>query len=439
MADTATATMATAATADAAYARLERATAELQAPFALVDLDALDANAADLERRAGAKPIRLASKSVRCRALQERVLARDGFHGTLAFTLPEALWLAERGGEDLLVAYPTADSDALRALVGAGRGVGGGGVGGGGVGGGGVGGVGGTPRERVTVMVDCVEQLDSIERATRATREAPVRVCIDIDTAWPILGGRLRVGAKRSPVRTPEQAVALARAILAREGLRLVGIMAYEAQIAGLGDAPSGRRLRGLAIRAMQVRSARELAARRGAIVAAVENVLASAGGALELVNGGGTGSLERTAAEPAVTEVTAGSGLYGPALFDDYRAFTPRPAAMFALPVVRRPGRGVVTALGGGYLASGPADAARLPRPHLPSGLRLERLEGAGEVQTPLLGAAADALSIGDRVYMRHAKAGELCERFASLHLLEGERIVDEAPTYRGEGQCFL
>jgi D-serine deaminase-like pyridoxal phosphate-dependent protein len=404
--------------ADAAYARLERATAGLRAPFALVDLDALDANATDLERRAGSKPIRLASKSVRCRALQERVLARDGFHGTLAFTLPEALWLAERGVEDLLVAYPTADGDALRALV-------------------------ETPRERVTVMVDCAEQLELIERATRATREAPVRVCIDIDTAWPILGGRLRVGAKRSPVRTPEQAAALARAIIAREGLQLVGIMAYEAQIAGLGDSPGGRgigsQLRGLGIRAMQARSARELAVRRRAIVAAVQNVLESTGGALELVNGGGTGSLERTAAEPAVTEVTAGSGLYGPALFDDYRAFTPRPAAMFALPVVRRPGRGVVTALGGGYLASGPADAARLPRPHLPAGLRLDRLEGAGEVQTPLLGAAADALAIGDRVYMRHAKAGELCERFASLHLLEGERIVDQVPTYRGEGQCFL
>jgi D-serine deaminase-like pyridoxal phosphate-dependent protein len=424
-----------AAIADAAYARLERATAGLRAPFALVDLDALDANAADLERRAGSKPIRLASKSVRCRALQDRILARDGFQGTLAFTLPEALWLAERGAEDLLVAYPTADRGALQAL--------GGGGGGGGGGAGREGGAGGTPREQVTVMVDCVEQLELIERATRATRETPVRVCIDIDTAWPILGGRLRVGVKRSPVRTPEQAAALARAIIAREGLRLVGIMAYEAQIAGLGDAPGGRgigpRLRGLAIRAMQARSARELARRRGAIVAAVQNVLESAGGALELVNGGGTGSLERTAAEAAVTELTAGSGLYGPALFDDYRAFTPRPAAMFALPVVRRPGRGVVTALGGGYLASGPADAARLPRPHLPSGLALERLEGAGEVQTPLLGAAADALSIGDRVYMRHAKAGELCERFASLHLLEGERIVDQAPTYRGEGQCFL
>jgi D-serine deaminase-like pyridoxal phosphate-dependent protein len=216
--------------------------------------------------------------------------------------------------------------------------------------------------------------------------------------------------------------------------------MVYEAQIAGVGDTPPGRPLRARAIRAVQALSARELAQRRAAIVAAVAEVLSAAGAApLEFVNGGGTGSLELTAAAPGVTEVTAGSGLYGPTLFDAYRAFTPRPAAVFALPVVRRPGHGVVTALGGGYLASGPADPARLPRPHLPLGLRLDRQEGAGEVQTPLLGAAADGLAIGDRVYFRHAKAGELCERFNSLHLLEGERIVEAVPTYRGEGQCFL
>ncbi len=76
----------------------------------------------------------------------------------------------------------------------------------------------------------------------------------------------------------------------------------------------------------------------------------------------------------------------------------------------MRRPGPGAVTALGGGYLASGPSDRAQLPRPHLPLGLRLDGQEGAGEVQTPLLGDAADDLAIGDRVYMRHAKAGELC-----------------------------
>jgi len=412
------------------YARLERATAGLEAPFALVDLDAMWANAQQLERRASPKPIRLASKSLRCRALQQRVLARPGFRGTLAFTLPEALWLASAGMDDLVVAYPTADAGALRALAEA------------------------PPRasgargdhshepERggVTVMVDGVEELELIERVRGETRTAPMRVCIDIDAGWRTAGGRVRVGVKRSPLHTPEQAVALTRAILAREGLSLVGIMVYEAQIAGLGDSPPGRPLRARAIRAIQQRSARELAPRRAAIVAAVEQVLAAnSSPRLEFVNGGGTGSLERTAAEPAVTEVTAGSGLYGPTLFDAYRAFTPRPAAMYALPVVRRPGRGTVTALGGGYLASGPADSARLPSPYLPQGLRLDRREGAGEVQTPLVGAVADRLAIGDRVYLRHAKAGELCERFATLFLLEGERIVDEVPTYRGEQQCFL
>jgi D-serine deaminase-like pyridoxal phosphate-dependent protein len=420
------------------HERLERATAGLQAPFALVDLDALWANAADLERRAAPKPIRLASKSVRCRALQERILARPGFRGTLAFTLPEALWLAAQGADDLLVAYPTADTDALRSLAAA-RAPDGWPTSAGASTSARDGDATRPAAERVTVMVDCVEHLQLIEQAVGSTQATPIRVCIDVDAGWPLLGGRIRVGAKRSPVRTPEQAAALARAIVACDGLSLVGIMAYEAQIAGLGDAPPGRPLRAAAIRAMQTRSARELGPRRAAIVAAVEDVAAQAGIALQFVNGGGTGSVERTAAEPAVSEVSAGSGLYGPTLFDAYRAFAPRPAALFALPVVRRPGRRVATALGGGYLASGPADAARLPRPHLPAGLRLDRLEGAGEVQTPLLGAAAARLAIGDRVYVRHAKAGELCERFASLHLIEGARVVDQVPTYRGEGQCFL
>jgi D-serine deaminase-like pyridoxal phosphate-dependent protein len=400
--------------AEAAHERLERATAGLQAPFALVDLDALRANAEDMERRSRGKPIRLASKSVRCRALQEQVLTRAGFAGTLAFTLPEALWLASKGVQDVLVAYPSADTRALAALA--------------------------EQDARVTVMIDSREQIELIERSVGTSPAHPVRVCLDIDAGWSAAGGRIRAGAKRSPVRTPEQAAALAREVLSRRQLKLVGIMAYEAQIAGVGDAPPGRRLRARAIQAMQARSTRELAGRREAIVQAVAAVLDSAGAPpLELVNGGGTGSLHSTTLEPAVTELAAGSGLYGPTLFDAYRAFKPRPAAMFALPVVRRAGPGVVTALGGGYLASGSGDAARLPSPHLPAGLRLDPQEGAGEVQTPLLGSAADRLAVGDRVYMRHAKAGELCERFATLHLLEGEQIVDEVRTYRGEGQCFL
>jgi len=177
---------------------------------------------------------------------------------------------------------------------------------------------------------------------------------------------------------------------------------------------------------------ARELAARRASVVQAVRAVAP-----LRFVNGGGTGSVEATASEALVTEVAAGSGLFAPALFDTYRAFTPRPAAFFALPVVRRPSARVATVLGGGYPASGRAGRDRLPRP-VARGLRLDRQEGAGEVQTPLRGPAAAGLRIGDRVWMRHAKAGELCERFDVLHLVQGERRVATVPTYRGEGRAF-
>jgi len=268
-------------------------------------------------------------------------------------------------------------------------------------------------------MVDSREHLDLIERG---------RVSIDVDAGWWPLGGALRIGAKRSPLRTPEQAAALAREIVAR-GLVLDGLMLYEAQIAGVGEGG----LLGPAVRAMKRASARELAARRAAVAAAVNAVAP-----LRFVNGGGTGSVEGTAAEPAVTEVAAGSGLFAPTLFDAYRAFRPRAAAFFALPVVRRPSPGVATVLGGGYPASGPAGRDRLPRPATP-GLRLGRQEGAGEVQTPLHGPEAAGLRIGDRVWMRHAKAGELCERFDVLHLVQGGRRVATVPTYRGEGRAFL
>lgn len=394
-------------------ARLDRATAALDPPFAIVDLDAFRANARDMLRRASDRPIRLASKSIRCRALLERTLASDaGFRGTLAFTLPEALWLADHGLRDILVAYPTVDHAALRAFA---------------------------AREDdagIAVMVDDAAQLDLVEAAIDGAGDParPLRVCIDADASWRPLRGRVHIGVKRSPLHTPAQAASLAREIVARPRLRLVGLMAYEAQIAGLGDRPPGKPLMGLALRAVQRASARELAERRAAIVAAVKAIAP-----LEFVNGGGTGSLELTAAEPAVTELAAGSGLYGPTLFDAYSRFRPLPAALFALPVVRRPGAGVVTTLGGGYLASGSGDRARLPRPVLPAGLRLDAREGAGEVQTPLLGAAADRLRIGDRVWLRHAKAGELCERFDALHLIEGDRVVETVPTYRGEGKTFL
>ncbi|HEX6500410.1 MAG TPA: amino acid deaminase/aldolase [Micromonosporaceae bacterium] len=399
-------------TAAALRARYDRATVDLDPPFAIVDIAAFDANAAALERRAAGKPLRVASKSVRCRDLIRRVLDRPGWRGVMAFTLPEALWLVrEAVCDDILIAYPTADRGALRHLV-----------------------AEPDPASRITLMVDSLDQLDLVDSVAPPRRRAEVRVCLDLDASWRLFGGKVHVGVRRSPVHTPEQAGALAAAIAARPGFRLVGLMSYEAQIAGLGDAPPGRRTRGMAIRSMQRRSYLDLLARRTAAVAAVR-----AHADLEFVNGGGTGSVAGTAADPAVTEVTAGSGLFGPALFDTYRAWRPEPAALFALSVVRRPGPGTVTVLGGGWIASGAAGADRLPTPWLPDGLRLLPAEGAGEVQTPLVGAAADQLRIGDRVWLRHAKAGELCEHVDTLHLVDGDRLVGSAPTYRGEGRTFL
>jgi D-serine deaminase-like pyridoxal phosphate-dependent protein len=395
------------------HERYERIFAEVEAPFAFVDLDAMWSNGDRLLERAGRKPIRVATKSVRCRTLIEEILGRDArFAGLMTYTLPETLWLAEHGHTDLLLAYPTADSTALRELALRSA---------------------GDPERAPIVMIDCVDHLDAIE-AVLGADAPPIRVCIDIDASWWALGGRVKIGPKRSPVHTVEQAVALAREIERRPQIELDALMSYEGQIAGVGDTPPGKRTRGAMIRSMQKRSAAELAERRAAIVAAIGEFCE-----LEIVNGGGTGSLETTGAEAAVTEVTAGSGFYAPTLFDNYSRFDLTPAAGYALPIVRKPTPETATALGGGYLASGAGDAARLPSPWLPPGLTLDPEEGAGEVQTPLLGEPAADLHVGDRVYMRHAKAGELCERFDTLHLVEGEEIVDEVPTYRGEGKNFL
>ncbi|MEV4514968.1 amino acid deaminase/aldolase [Dactylosporangium sp. NPDC049525] len=393
-------------------ARYDHATADLDPPFAIVDLDGFDANSAAMVGRAAGKSLRMPSKSVRVRALIDRALAQPGWHGVMAFTLPEAIWLAGHGTSgDILVAYPTADRAALHRLA--------------------------TDEKlaaTVTVMIDSTAQLDLIDAVVPAgERAGAVRVCIDLDASWRPARG-VHIGVRRSPVHSAGQAGELAAAIAGRAGFRLVGLMSYEAQIAGLGDAPPGRPVRGALIRMIQSRSFPELLARRAAVVAEVRRHAD-----LEFVNGGGTGSVQATAQDPAVTEVAAGSGLFGPWLFDGYRRWRPQPAAFFAMSVVRRPNPQVATVLGGGWIASGETSPTRQPLPWLPEGLQLIGTEGAGEVQTPLVGPGAAGLRLGERVYFRHAKAGELCEHVNEVHLVSGDTIVDVVPTYRGEGKVFL
>ncbi|MBC7631096.1 alanine racemase [Aeromicrobium sp.] len=382
------------------YDRLLQATSDLDTPFAVIDEPSLWANADDLVRRAGGVPIRVASKSVRVRSIVERALQRNGFAGVMSYSLAESVWLADNGVDDILLAYPTTSRSALLDLVADDR-----------------------RRAAITVMVDSTESLDLID-ALAGPGHPPVRVCIDVDSSLKL--GRAHLGVRRSPVHSANHAAALASAIVARDGFDLVGVMFYDAQIAGLPDSST-------AVRLIKKRSAAELLERRGRVVAAVGEHAR-----LEIINAGGTGSLEVTGADPAITESTGGSGLFSPTLFDGYDAFTSRPSAYFVLSVVRKPAPDIATLFAGGYIASGPTNKNRQPVAVWPAGLSPIVTEGAGEVQTPLKGDAALSLRVGDRVIMRHAKAGEMCERFDDVAVVGANGRTEMLATYRGEGKNF-
>ena len=382
------------------YERFKTALAGAHLPAAFIDLDALDANVADLRTRAGGLPIRLVTKSVRSVAILRRVLASGPqFRGLMCYSPAEAAWLASQGFDDLLVAYPSVEPDDLRAVAAQVR-----------------------EGRTIALMVDGAEQVRRI--AAIAQAEGVVQpLCMDLDMSSDFPG--LHFGVHRSPVKGVEAALALAAEIARHPSLKLDGLM----------DEVPGQGAKNAVIRWLKRCSIPEINDRRRATVAA----LAAAGHRLRFVNGGGTGSFESTRTDPSVTELAAGSGLYVPTLFDHYRAFRGRPAAGFAVAVTRSPAPGIVTCAGGGYPASGPGGADRMPRPWLPAGCALVATEGAGEVQTPVRVPAGIALEPGDPLLFRHAKAGELCERFNELLLIERGAVVDKVATYRGDGKCFF
>jgi D-serine deaminase-like pyridoxal phosphate-dependent protein len=394
------------------WARLTAAVAALEppppTPVMVVDLDAFDANAADLVRRACGKPIRLATKSVRVPALIQRALATPGFRGVLAFTLREALWLERQGiADDVVLAYPTVDRGPLAQLV-----------------------ASPSSASHITLMVDDIAQLDVVD-SVRASHAARVRVALDIDAGLRF-GGQ-HVGPKRSPIHDVEDVVRLARHVTERAGFALVGVMTYEGQVAGVPDDVPSQRARSLVVRRLKAASMSQLVERRRVIAERLADFAE-----LEFWNAGGSGSVDATTADAAVTEVAAGSGLLVPGLFDHYQSFTPRPAAFYGLPVTRKPSETMATVHGGGYIASGAVGGDRAPIPWAPPGLHLTSLEGAGEVQTPLTGHPAALLRIGDLVWFRHAKSGELFEHTNTVRLLGGDAFVDEVPSYRGCGNSW-
>src|SRR5579885_3349752 len=379
-------------------------------PFAYLDLDLLEQNSRQIVAGVGSKRIRVASKSVRSVAVLRRLLSADPrIQGIMCFTAREAAYLAKQGFDDLLVGYPCwhdLDIAAVAQATAAGG--------------------------QITLMIDSVAHVEQAERVA-ARYGVRLPLCLDLDMALSVPG--LHFGTWRSPVRTPEQARPIIERIQASRQVWLDGIMGYEAQIAGVGDHYPGSALKNTLVRYLKRRSVREVAERRAAIIELINSYQLS----LRFVNGGGTGSIAITRLEPGVTEITVGSGFYSPALFDNYRDFRYLPAAGYAIEIVRRPAPNIYTCLGGGYVASGAAGRDKLPLPYLPAGARLSALEGAGEVQTPIHYDGPEQLGVGEPIFLRHSKAGELCERFTHLLLVSKGAVVDEVTTYRGDGQCFI
>ncbi len=386
-------------------------------PAAVLDLDAVDHNLDVLLRAMAAGPsLRLATKSLRVPDVVLDLIARHPrLRGLMTYSAHETRAYATRGADDLLLAYPIGRADEAVALAAA------------------------ATRATVRAVVDDIAQARLLSDAAVGAG-VELGVCLDIDVSWRPAGGRAHLGVRRSPLRDAASAVALAREVRRLDGLRVDAIMAYEAQVAGLRDrSPGGGSIDGLldGVKRFIKRTSAPLAAQRRV---AVREALEAAGLRVTLVNGGGTGSVRQTSRDGSVTEVTAGSGLFCPHLFDGYDGLPLQPAAFFALSIVRRSDPDFVTAAGGGYIASGAAGADRLPIVHAPPGLTPLGVEGFGEVQTPFqVGAAAPPLALGDPVVCRHAKSGELFERFNEALLVRGTEIVGSAPTLRGLGHAFL
>ncbi|GCF08922.1 amino acid deaminase/aldolase [Dictyobacter arantiisoli] len=379
-------------------------------PFAYLDLDLLEQNIQSIIARAGGKRLRLASKSLRSVAVIKRILAaNDIFQGIMCFTVREAIYLASQGLDDLLIGYPSWHAQDIAAVAQAIQG-----------------------GAQITLMIDSVAHVQQIE-AIASQHAVSIPVCIDLDMALSLPG--LHFGVWRSALLTPAQVRPVLESIQAASHVTLDGIMGYEAQIAGVGDQYPKGQAKNQLVRLLKQRSLREVARRRADIMAFIQDYHLP----LRFVNGGGTGSLHTTRAEAGVTEITVGSGFYAPALFDNYRDFHYQPAAGFAIEIVRQPQKHIYTGLGGGYSASGPAGSDRLPKPYLPQGARFVPLEGPGEVQTPIIYTGETVLALGDPIFLRHSKAGELCERFTHLLLVKQGAIVEEVTTYRGDGYCFL
>ncbi|KEK23797.1 amino acid deaminase/aldolase [Bacillus gaemokensis] len=379
-------------------------------PCAFLDEDALEKNIESIVQLSGGKKIRIASKSLRSVSVMKRILAYDScFQGIMCFSPREVLFLIEQGFDDLLLGYPAYDEQALKEIS-----------------------LLTKQGFTITCMVDCEEHITYLEKLAVQTG-GEFQICIDIDMSSRFF--HFHFGVRRSPLRSAHEVLQVLKKAMDSSVLQIEGVMGYEAQIAGVGDNVPKQGVKNKVVSYIKKKSVIEAMTRRQDIVRAIQEQ----GIDLRLVNGGGTGSIKTTVQDKSVTEITIGSAFYSPKLFDYYKDVRFTPAIGFALPIVRQPDSHIYTCLGGGYIASGSVGRDKQPEVWKPSGAKLLSLEGAGEVQTPVYYEGSEHITIGDVMLFRHSKAGELCERFSTLHRIVDGKVVGEYATYRGDGQCFL
>lgn len=379
------------------YTNYKNLFCDIQHPQLFLNLNSLDSNMKWVHQNANSKKIRIATKSIRSTGILRYVINQlPNVNGLMSYTLAEALWLRSQGFKNILMGYPTMDQESLKTLC-------------------------NDPSE-ITLMIDDIEQL----KVVKNTSNQKIKICLDIDLSLDL--PFLRFGVYRSPLNTTQKIKNLVQYIKNHTQFELVGFMGYEAQIAGIGD--RGKPL----IQLLKKISIAKVRKKRKKIF----DYLVSQGFSLSIINGGGTGSLLNTSQEDVVSEITIGSAFYAPTLFDQYRDFSLEPAMFYSAPIVRKPLPNTYTCLGGGYIASGSIEKSKQPTPYLPSNVKLYAFEGAGEVQTPVQYTGDIKLNLGDPIFFRYAKAGELCERFNEIVCFRDQTVNDRLFTYRGEGKSF-
>lgn len=395
---------------DLKYSDQKKITKDLKKPFCFLDKDNLRQNITSAIKRSGHKKIRIATKSIRSLEVLEFIRQElgDKYIGLMTFHVKESLDLLKSGFNHCLMGYPQKilkdEAKLIKELAGS--------------------------NKKLVLMIDSIDQCRLLQKMG-SDIDHRFEVCIDIDMSLKL--PRLNFGVFRSPILDVSVAEDLISYVEKAENLKCTGLMGYEAQIAGIPDYNGKGKIFDLIISKLKKTSEKRILKVRKEFLDRVKEKFQ-----LEFFNGGGTGSIEFTASDRSVTEVTVGSGFYCPHLFDLYQKPF-KPSLGYAIEVDRIPNKNYITCHGGGYIASGAIDMNKAPQIFSPKNLKINSNEMFGEVQTPLEHDGSIDIQIGDPIFLRHAKAGELLERFTNIYIIENHKVVDRWKSYRGEGKCYL